>query len=69
LGWQKVLFVFMASAVIGLVVSLALMAVSARLRKTRMVPFGPFIALAAITAVIWGDQLIALYVENYLHLN
>lgn len=69
LGWQKVLFIFMASAVIGLVVSLALMAVSARLRKTRMVPFGPFIAIAAMTAVIWGDRLIALYVANFMHLN
>ena len=69
LGWQKVLFVFMASAVIGLVVSVALMAVSARLRETRMVPFGPFIAIAAMTAVIWGDRLIALYVDNFLHLN
>lgn len=69
LGWQKVLFIFMASAVIGLIVSLALMAVSAKLRKTRLVPFGPFIAVAAITAVVWGDQLIAYYVDNLLHLN
>jgi len=64
LGWQKVLFIFMASAVIGLVVSVIMLAVSARLRKTRVVPFGPFIALAAMVAVIWGDQFIAYYVDN-----
>ena len=69
LGWQKVLFVFMASAVIGLIVSVALMTFSARLRETRIVPFGPFIAIAAMTAVIWGDRLIAYYVDNFLHLN
>jgi len=69
LGWQKVLFIFMASAVIGLVVSVIMMAVSARLRKTRVVPFGPFIALAAMVAVIWGDRLIAYYVDNFLYLN
>lgn len=69
LGWEKVLLVFMASAVIGLVVSVALMAFSAKLRRTRVVPFGPFIALAAVLAIIWGDKLVALYAQNVLHLN
>jgi leader peptidase (prepilin peptidase)/N-methyltransferase len=69
LGWQKVLFIFMASAVIGLIVSIGLMAISAKLRRERVVPFGPFIAVAAVIAVVWGDRLIALYVDNFLHLN
>jgi leader peptidase (prepilin peptidase)/N-methyltransferase len=69
LGWQKVLFVFMASAVIGLVVSLTLMFFSSKLRETRMVPFGPFIALAAFLAIVWGDQIIGYYVTNFLHLS
>ncbi len=67
LGWQKVLFVFLSSAVIGLVVSIVVMIFSAKLRESRMIPFGPFIALAAMLAIIWGDQLIALYVDNFLH--
>jgi leader peptidase (prepilin peptidase)/N-methyltransferase len=69
LGWQKVLFVFMASALIGVIVSLAVMAFSARLRRERVIPFGPFIALAAMVAILWGDRLITFYTENYLHLN
>jgi leader peptidase (prepilin peptidase)/N-methyltransferase len=69
LGWQKVVFVFMASAVIGLVVSLAIMVVSAKLRKSRLVPFGPFIAIAAMLAIVWGDKIIAYYIDNFLHLN
>ena len=69
LGWQKVLFIFMASAVIGLVVSVAVMAFSARLRQSRVVPFGPFIAIAAMLAIVWGDSIIALYTDNFLHLN
>lgn len=69
LGWQKVLFVFMASAAIGLVVSIGLLMVSAKLRETRQVPFGPFIAIAAMLAVVWGDQIIAFYVDNFLHFN
>ena len=69
LGWQKVLLIFLASAVIGLVVSIVIMSFSARLRQTRVVPFGPFIALAALVAIVWGDFLIAFYVHNFLHLN
>ncbi|MEW5796596.1 MAG: prepilin peptidase [Candidatus Zixiibacteriota bacterium] len=69
LGWQKVLLVFLGSAVIGLVVSLLIMAFSARLRRTRIVPFGPFIALAAVMALIWGDRIVAFYIDNFLHLN
>ncbi|MCP4684294.1 MAG: prepilin peptidase [bacterium] len=68
LGWQKVLFIFLASAGIGLVVSVILMIFSAKLRQQRMVPFGPFIATAAMLAIIWGDQIIAYYVTNFLHL-
>ena len=64
LGWQKVLFVFMASAVIGLVVSVVVMFFSARVRETRMIPFGPFLALAAAVAVLYGERIIGFYVTN-----
>lgn len=66
LGWQKILFIFIASAVIGLVVSIVLMTVSAKLRKERIVPFGPFLATACVLAMVYGDRLIALYVDTFL---
>ena len=66
LGWQKILFIFMASAVIGLVVSIALMAFSAKLRQERVVPFGPFLAMAALLAIMYGDRLINLYTSTFL---
>lgn len=66
LGWQKVLFIFISSAVIGLVVSIALMAFSAKLREERVVPFGPFLAMAAVLAMIYGDRLIDLYITNFV---
>lgn len=61
LGWQKVIFVFFGSAAIGLVVSLAVMCFSSRLRETRMIPFGPFLASAAVVAIIFGDRIIHWY--------
>ena len=65
-GWQKVLLIFLSSAVIGLVVSLVIMAVSEKLRQTRLIPFGPFLALAAMLAIVYGDQIIRFYAVSIL---
>jgi len=67
LGWQKVLFVFMASSVIGLVVSVVMMMFSAKLRKNRIIPFGPFLAVAAVLAILYGDTIITLYLQNFVY--
>jgi leader peptidase (prepilin peptidase)/N-methyltransferase len=69
LGWQKVLLIFLSSAVIGLVVSVVVMAFSAKLRQERVIPFGPFLALAAVVAMLYGDQIIAYYLHNILGLS
>jgi len=61
LGWQKVLFVFISSAAIGLVVSMKLMLFSSSLRRHRVIPFGPFLAVAAMLAIVCGDQIINYY--------
>lgn len=66
LGWQKVLFIFIAGAALGLVGSIIFMIVSAKTRKERLIPFGPFLALAAIVAIVYGDQLIGWYVSNFI---
>jgi len=69
LGWQKVLLIFMLSSVIGLVISIAIMTVSEKLRKERLIPFGPFIAIAAVIAISYGDQIIYFYQQNFLYNN
>ncbi len=63
LGWQKVILIFMSSALIGLIVSIALLAISSKLRETRTIPFGPFLAIAAFVAVTYGDELITCYLS------
>ncbi len=67
LGWQKVVLIFIASAVIGLVVSLVIMVFSAKLRETRMIPFGPFLAMAAIVSIIYGQQIIDYYLTHFVY--
>lgn len=69
LGWQKIILIFISSAVIGLMVSLVIMIFSARVRETRVVPFGPFLATAAMLSIVYGDQLISLYLTNVVGLH
>jgi len=69
LGWQKIILIFISSAVIGLVVSLVIMIFSAQVRETRVVPFGPFLATAAMLSIVYGDQLISLYLTNVVGLH
>lgn len=66
LGWQKVLLIFISSAFIGLVVSIVIMMFSAKLRKSRVIPFGPFLATASVLAICYGDRIIAFYVNHFL---
>jgi leader peptidase (prepilin peptidase)/N-methyltransferase len=66
LGWQKILLIFITSAFIGLVISLVVMLFSAEVRQTRVIPFGPFLAAAAVVAILYGDRLISFYLANFV---
>jgi leader peptidase (prepilin peptidase)/N-methyltransferase len=66
LGWQKVVFIFFAGAVIGLVISIVIMFFSSELRSKRVIPFGPFLAIAAVVAIVYGDEIISYYLNTFL---
>lgn len=63
LGWQKVLFVFISSAVLGLIGAAIMMALSRDTRESHQVPFGPFLAIAALLALFFGDEIISAYLK------
>jgi len=65
-GWQKVLLIFLGGAVIGLLVSIVWLSLSAKVRENRMIPFGPFLASAALAVVVYGDQILNFYIVNFL---
>lgn len=69
LGWQKVLLIFISSAFIGAVVSVAILIFSARMRENRVVPFGPFLAAAAVLAMCYGDRIISYYLTQFVGLH
>jgi prepilin signal peptidase PulO-like enzyme (type II secretory pathway) len=61
---RAVLLLFLAS-LLGCIVSLPLMAAK-RLKKTSVVPFGPFLIVGAIIVQLFGASLIAWYGHTFL---
>jgi leader peptidase (prepilin peptidase) / N-methyltransferase len=56
-GWQALVPIILMASVIGAVVGIA-MKIFSRLREGGYVPFGPFLAGAGLTAMVFGPQAI-----------
>jgi len=63
LGWRAVLLTIFLAAVSGASVGIALM-LARRQRRQEPIPFGPFLALGALLAMLWGDALLAWYLAR-----
>ena len=59
-GWQAVLVTIILSAFCGAVSGLTLILLGLKGRRDP-VPFGPFLALGGIAAMLWGEALLAWY--------
>jgi len=62
LGWQAVLITIFLGAFTGAVAGLTLMLLGKKGRKD-MVPFGPFLALGALFAMVWGQDMLLWYLR------
>ncbi len=60
LGWQNVLLVFFLAPVLALPLGLFMKFV----RRAEVIPFGPFLSLAAWMAFLWGDKMIIWYLNG-----
>lgn len=65
LGWQKVLLVFFFGSFLGAVVGIISFVFSQKIREKRVIPFGPFLAIATLLVIFLGNQLIDLYVRFF----
>jgi leader peptidase (prepilin peptidase)/N-methyltransferase len=63
LGWPEVLLGWFLGFLLGAVVGVSLMALRRAGRKSK-IPFGPFMLLGALLAILWGEQLWDLYVTS-----
>ena len=65
LGWHAVLVTIFLAAVLGASVGLALILLRRKGRREPL-PFGPFLALGALLAMVWGDSILTWYVSHPL---
>lgn len=64
LGWQKILLAFFLACFLGAAVGLVMIAVKRKNLK-EAVPFGPFLAVAGISSLLWGQQVLHRYLELF----
>lgn len=64
LGWKGLLLASFLACVIGAIVGGGGMMLGL-LRRRQPMPFGPFLAIGAILAAFWGEQMIATYLNIY----
>lgn len=62
LGWQQLPIVLLLSAASGLLITVALILFRNH-DKRKPVPFGPYLAIAFLVALFWGDQLTETYIR------
>jgi len=62
LGWKSVLFIIFASSLIGSAVGITMMLVQKKDSKLA-IPFGPYLAFAAVLYIFYGRQLIHWYLN------
>lgn len=60
LGWQALPFVLLISAAAGLTITL-LITIFGNHKISKAVPFGPYLAIAFLLSLFWGDTLISAY--------
>jgi len=68
LGWQKVLLVFFLASCLGAIVGIIFFIFSAKLREKRLIPFGPFLAVATVIGIFLGNRLVDLYLRLFYHI-
>ena len=59
-GWQQLPLIILLSSLIGAIIGILLIATSSKEKQTP-IAFGPYLALAGITALFRGDEIISAY--------
>jgi leader peptidase (prepilin peptidase)/N-methyltransferase len=65
MGWQMLPLIITLSAAVGAVTGIAMIVLMRRSRQQPL-PFGPYLAAAGWIALLWGDDLIARYLDLIL---
>jgi leader peptidase (prepilin peptidase)/N-methyltransferase len=60
LGWKMLPLVILLSSLVGALVGIVLITMTKRGRDNP-IPFGPYLAVAGIIALLYGDAIVAAY--------
>jgi len=66
-GWQGILFTIAAASFLGAAFGIMAIALGKRERSAR-IPFGPYLAMAAVIWLFWGESLVSWYQVTLLRL-
>ena len=64
LGYKLTLLALFLAVILGGVIAVALLSLGIRGRKDP-IPFGPFLAVAAVVAMLWGEAFLTWYVRMF----
>ena len=64
LGWQMLPLIILLSSVIGTAVAIVLL-VTHRVQRDQGIPFGPYLAAAGWVAMLWGHDIVNLYLGMF----
>jgi leader peptidase (prepilin peptidase)/N-methyltransferase len=64
LGWKSLIFVVLFSSLAGAVVGITAMVIKKQDMKYA-VPFGPFLSLAAVAYIFWGEIFMRFLIFRY----
>jgi len=63
-GWKALIFIILMSSMGGAIIGIALMIIKKQDMKYA-VPFGPFLAAAAVAYIFWGEEFMRLLIIGY----
>ncbi len=64
-GWKYILLIMVSSFIIGAIISIVLLIFKIKSRKD-YIPFGPFIAMATLISIYFGEEIIHWYILNVI---
>ena len=62
LGWQALPLIIILSSFVGAFIGIAGILILGR-DKNIPIPFGPYLAIAGLIAIFWGDQITQTYLQ------
>ena len=64
MGWMKLPLIVLLSSLTGAVIGIMMMVVFKH-QRDKPIPFGPYLAIAGWIALMWGDELVAFYTNQF----